>query len=806
MRLNFHRVTILATSLVAATTLQAGKDFLGANWESHSGFQVSTEAVLPGKEVHPSLWFNEDGLAIFKTQLDADPTIREYWSKVKEHPFLTSPFPEMVPEEELWIPELASANNKQIHKYYGEMTQIPLYCGFMAWMTDDQQEKARLINRAKAALLRAFDGPFYDLDPRGSGVDKSIDEIYQAIWAQSICAAYDFVQPFLNREEDRTIRNRLLKAARYTHENLDSWASGPHNHLSKPAWGLAAYALTFTDEPDAADWFHNAMEAANRNTHYHFSSDGIYREGGMYYIFSWLNYVPFLYHYKNVSGVDYFEDFKETFEWGIISRNARGWMMNVEDSFIRPVPTQMVAKAFRNHRSFLAPEVPFSEVLQWNFQTTDYQPFRDIEKISGFNYTGATWDYPKELYELITYDPSIKATAPSTDPTIFMEGGQSFFRDHWTNNEEDQLYLLFHNVPQADNHDHNDTLSFILYAKDQMMASDSGYTRSSYGEDIRYTYYRRPQAHNTLTFDDIPLGDFVENKPNPSADRLNTSFFDLEKKTAPFRRYLGEEQGVAMRTIAFIQGEYYLVLDEAKGQVDGQKLDGKFDVFFHGGRSQVEQDGNQFTWSYEDDRYGDAATLITYQLSPGSEIEVSDEESTYIKADYAAFPTLRTSKAGSSALFGQILFPIGQDETAPQIEDYSSEKLLGAKISHEDTTDFFLKSHSDKKSSKEGLELDGDFAWTRHESGKLLQVAGQSVKQVTVGGRKIFSSEQRATFALKLGRNMELGIEVENPTTVALDLGKDIRSVTFNDDRIPFTNTNAGIEIHFKESGIYQLK
>jgi len=806
MTQNFLRVVILAISLGSVTALQAGKDFLGANWESHSGFQVSTEAVLPEKEEHPSLWFDKDGLAAFKIQLNADPTIREYWSKVKNHAFLTSPFPEMVPADELWIPELASANNKRIHKYYGDMTQIPLYCGFMAWMTDDPNEKERLITRAKEALLRVFDGPFYDLDPKGSGVDKSIDEIYQAIWAQSICAAYDFVQPFLTKEEDTAIRARLLKAARYTHENLDSWAAGPHNHLSKPAWGLAAYALTLTDEPDAADWFRNAMEAANKNTHYHFSSDGIYREGGMYYIFSWLNYVPFLYHYKNVSGVDYFEDFKKSFEWGVIGRNANGWIMNVEDSFIRPVPTQMVAKAFKDHRSFLAPEVPFSEILQWNFQTTDYQPFRDIEKISGFNYTGATWDYPKELYELITYDPSIPARAPTADPTIFMDGGQTFFRDRWTNKEKDQSYLLFHNVPQADNHDHNDTLSFILYAKNQMMASDSGYTRSSYGEDIRYTYYRRPQAHNTLTFDDIPLGDFVENQPNPSEDRLNTSFFDLEKKSAPFRRYLGEIQGSAQRTIAFIQSEYFLVLDEVKGHIQsGEKLDGKFDVFFHGGRSSVEQDGDEFTWSYEDDRYGDAATLITYQLSPGSEIEVSDEESTYIKADYAAFPTLRTSKAGSSALFGQILFPIGQDEQAPQIEDYSSENLLGAKISRGDTTDLFLKSHSDKKSSKEGLELDGDFAWTRHESGKLIQVAGQSVKQVTVGGKNIFSSDQRSTFAIKMGENMELGINIEEPTTVVLDLGKKISSVSINGENLPFKTTDTGVEMLLKESGNYQL-
>ncbi len=796
--------TILSLELVS---LNAGKDFMGANWKSYSGFQVSTKAVLPKSETHPSLWFNEEELVAFKGMLNKDATIKEYWKKVKSHPLLSTPFPEVIPEDQIWIPELASDNSKRIHKYYGEMTQIPLYAGFMAWMTDDPAQKKAYINRAKAALMRAFDGPIFDLDPTKSGVDKSVDEIYRGIWSQSICAAYDFVQPFLSPEEDNTIRERLLKEARYTHENLDSWASGPHNHLSKPAWGLAAFALTFTDEPEAKSWFRNAMKAANQNTHYHFSADGIYREGGMYYVFSWLNFVPFLYHYKNVSGVDYFEDFKPSFEWGVIGRNARGWTMNIEDSFLRPVPTQMVAKAFSGHSSFLAPNTPFSEVLQWNFQTTDYQPFRDVEKISGFNYTGASWDYPKELYELITYDPTIKATAPTADPTIFMEGGQTFFRNSWLNNPEEQFYMLFHSVPQADNHDHHDTLSFVLYAKNQMMASDSGYTRSSYGEDIRYSYYRRPQAHNTITFDDIPLGDFVENQPNPSEDRLNTSFFDFEKKTAPFRRYLDTELGSVKRSIAFIQDEYFLVLDEAKGQVyNGSKLEGKFDVYFHGGRSTVEGMDGSYTWSYEKDRYGDASKLLTRQLSPGSEIEILKTESTYIKADYASFPSLRTTKAAHEALFGQILYPLGNDDEAPTIEDHSSDKLLAATIERHGIKDVFLKSHTAKKSEKLNLKIDGDFAWIRIESGNPTQVAGQSSKSVSYDGKPIVTSDQRISFALKLGQKAELGVDIERPTELILHQSERISSISLDGNQIPFEREGDAVKIKLSKSGTYLIE
>ncbi len=797
------KVRLLVFIGLAAGPLWAGKDFPGADLESYSGFAVSTEAVLPAEEVHPSLWFSESQLKAFRQSLDADTTVREFWSRVQNHELLRSP----LPAEEVAYEALAKGDRKGLHKYYGEMTQIPLYCGFMAWMTEEPAEKERYLERAKSALKRAYDGPYFQLDPRKDGIDKSVDEIYRGVWTQSLCAAYDFVQPFLTLEEDAEIRGRLLKEARYTNQNLDSWADGAHNHLSKPAWGLGTFALTFSDEPDAAEWFRTAMEAANKNTRYFFSGDGIYREGALYYIFSWLNYVPFLYHYKNVAGVDYFRDFAGTFEWGVAARNARGWMMNIEDSFLRPVPTQMVSKAFKDYHSFLAPEVPFAEVLQWNFETTDYGPFREAEKESGFNYTGASWDYPKELYDLITYDPSIKATAPTVDPTIFLEGGQTIFRSSWTNEPEEQMYLLFHGVPQANNHDHSDTLSFVLYAKDQMMASDSGYTRHSYGDEIRYSYYRRPMAHNTITFDDIPLGDFVENQPNPSADRLNTSFFDFEMKTAPFRRYLGESLGWARRSIAFVQSEYFLVLDEVCGPEDSDgKIDGKFDVYFHGGRASLDSRDGNFIWSYEKDAYGAAANLLTRRLAPGGETEKLELENSYIKEDFQSYPVLRTTRVGHRALFGQILYPLGVDEDPPQIEDLSSDKELAARITRGDRMDVFIKSYTEKDSRSADLSMDGDFAWVSLRDGTLVKAAGQSVLRVAFHNAPVLESTTRLTFALKLGTVSELGVAVEEPATAMLYLGKAIHSITLEGNPVPFRQAAGVVTVGLARSGTYFIR
>lgn len=794
-------------ALAAAPAVQAGKDFLGANWQSYGGIEIRSTPQLPENETHPSLWFNESELLAFRDRLDDDEAIRVFWDRVRNHRYLTMPFPEPVPDDLLRVKKLEKENARKVHQYYGDMTQIPLYCGFMAWMTDDPELREWYLSRAKAALLRAFDGPIYDLDPTKSGIDKSVDEIYRGIWSQSICAAYDFVQPFLTEEEDARIRGRLIKEAKITYRDLESWASGPHNHLSKPAWGLATLALTLSDEPEAAAWYEHAIKTANRNTRYHFSDDGIYREGTMYYLFSWLNFVPYLYHCLNVTGVDNFEAFRPVFEWGVISRNAVGWAMNVEDSFIRPVPTQMVAQAYADDRSFLNPEVPFSEVLQWNFRTTDYEPFREAEEVSGFNYTGASWDYPKELYDLITYDPSIKATPPSVDPTVFMAGGQTFFRSSWTNDPEDQSFLLFHSVPQADNHDHHDTLSFVLYAQNQMMASDSGYTRSGYSDTMRYTYYRRSSAHNTVTFNGIPLGDFRENVPNPSSDRLNTSFFDFEMKAAPFRLYLGESIGVARRSIAFVNNDYFLVLDELQGQQIGDEdLEGVFELYFHGGRSRLGREGDNYIWTYSGDRYGEPAKLLTRQLVPDSVTEVLEGESTYIKGDYAAFPALKVTRVDDEALFAQILFPLGIHDDPPEIEDLSRKDLLAARITTAEFSDVFLKAESGEGGRKAGLSFDGDFAWARAQAGRLSALAGQSVRRVGFEGEDLLRSSVPVTFALKLGVEAELGVDLERPTILRIHLSRPVQGVEFLGRPVPFEMEGDVLILPVEQSGNYRIR
>ena len=181
-------------------------------------------------------------------------------------------------------------------------------------------------------------------------------------------------------------------------------------------------------------------------------------------------------------------------------------------------------------------------------------------------------------------------------------------------------------------------------------------------------------------------------------------------------------------------------------------------------------------------------------------------ESTYIKKDSEKFPTLRTTKSGSELLFGQILYPLGPDDTKPTIEDYSTKELLAAKIKTEEKTDIFLKSFTKKQSSNLDLSLTGDFAWISLVSGNVHKASGQSVTNVTYNESPILESTEHVTFAIKLDTVTELGLSIENPTTITLHLTSKTTSITLNGTQVPFQSSDRILSFQASESGTYFIQ
>ncbi|WP_044254242.1 heparinase II/III family protein [Rhodopirellula sp. SWK7] len=719
------KTLILIACLFTAATAHAVEL---ANYESYNGFTCNSVPQLPANETHPSLWFSAENAAAMRSKKDQDEQASRLWKQVVESEYLTM---DLLP--------VPSANDEKnpIHQYYGFMSMIAKYSGFMIWMTDDAADKQKWIDRTTASLQRAYDGPIYLFDPKSKG--GPTDEIYLGSWLQNYVSAYDWVQPYLTAEQDHAIRQRLIKQADWMGRNIYHWTPRPHNHLSKPAWGLGSAALALCEEKDAYSWLGVALAAGNDNTRYFFSADGIYREGSQYMVFSWVNFLPFMIHYNNVSGVNQFDEFQPLMEWGVGVRNGNGWLPNIEDSFIRPFPAHMAASMYKNSPTFLHSSAPLAEVMMWAWNTTDMKPFDAAVQKTGFNYTGASWDYTLPLDEYLTYDPSIKSTPPDVSPTIFLDGGQSMFRNAWTTSNPSGRYLLFQGVAEADNHQHAEHLSFIISAENQMMACDAGYSRKSYGEKIRTEWYNQAEAHNVVTLNGKAPVDVAENVTPVSRYRINTSFFDFEEKEAPY-----PDGGTLRRAIAFPGESYFVVADIISSPVAA-----KATAMLHGGRATMEGDGAYRVWNYENDDYGSAARMHAWTFGSADDfkIENAEGELSYIKGDYGVYPYTKATGTGTDQVILQVLYPSAEGKEGPKVSSVRNGNQVAVTVQDGNTTDVFVLQPAAAPAAFESLETDATFAWIRKENGRVSKVAVREATTLKANGTIFLQSDKPQTGA-----------------------------------------------------------
>jgi hypothetical protein len=669
------------------------RNFTG-KYTSYNGFTLQPEPVLPPREIHPSLWFStEQEIAALRQKQDADDYCRQLWRQMTNDPVLVEP-----------LPPLPEPGSNKFQDYYGALSRAAKMNALMSVLAaENQQEFFR--SRAVAALKRAFDGPVYEHTAEKKN-PEGLEDIHRATIAQNYAEAYDWVQPFLTKEEDWVIRQRLVREAQTIYDYLYLWNDHPHNHLSKPAWALGTLALTLSAEPSAKVWLARALKASNQNTKYFYSADGIYREGPHYLMFAAVNFIPFLYHYHNVSGVDGFPQFQPVFEAVVATRNGKGWLPNIYDAYIKPFPTHMVAKPYLSRSTWLNPASRLGNVLQWNFLNTDFDVFRKAAAVWGYGYTGATLTFTLEADEFLTYDPTIKPVAPSVSPTLFLSGGQSVFRNQWSFNDPNTRYLLFQGVAIADNHFHYDHLSFVIQAEDQMMASDAGYSRKDYGEAIRKSWYITPAAHNVVTADGMAPVDAGDNMTPVSRDALNTGFFAFQEKEAPYPNH-----AVQKRAIAFPGEDYFVVIDQLSStQPTGYTL------YLHGGRGEMAGDGIRRVWSYTNDLYGPAAKMAAWVLSEHAALFDKQGEVTYIKGDYAEFGYVSASLRASNTTFMQIIIPLPAGAALPRVSDLSTSSVIAATVEKNDAKDTFAARRGGSASFEAGkITANARFAWTREQ-------------------------------------------------------------------------------------------
>jgi hypothetical protein len=787
---------LLALSLMVGMLPLPSAWAAAPNYDSYNGFTTSEEPVLPAQEVHPKLWFSASETNAMYAKRNADAYAKSLWDSISSSPYLTVPLPPVT---------TASCSDSALHSYYGDMARIAKYNAFMFAMEGNATHK----DRAIAALKRAFDGPIYSCDPVASS--SPVDETYRALWVQNFAAAYDWVHSVLTPEDDQAIRTIFAKEAELTFQEIDKWGPRPHNHRSKPAWGLGSLALVMSDHPDAAKWLRRALEMANTNTKYFFSSDGVYREGSQYYIYSHINFLPFLYHYKNVSGVDLFRVYKPAFEWEFQVSNNKGWMPNFADSYIRHNHLNMVASQFMTAEdtSSLHPTAKWGNLFQWRYSTTDKSPWGG----EFGNNTGASYDDTMDLDRYLSYDPSVEPIAPTGSGTSFFnEGGQTIFRNNWNLNDPKSRYLLFQGVAEMDNHNQFDHLSFILHAENQMMASDSGYSRSAYGDDVRRTWYRTAPAHNTVTLNGKWPVDIAEGVNPVSKYSIDTDFFDFQQKEARFIEISNdtskgenpleyppdsESLGYIQRAIAFPNQEYFVAADKLWTKNNSQQT---FDLYLHGGRGTMQGSGNFRQWIYANDPYGSSSKLSSWIFSNQATLTNKKGEVSYVKDDFINGDYVQATVQADKTNFMQILIPQPIAASTPVVTELSDTQRVGGTVEMDGNLDTYVVQSGTGEVSLGKLTTNGDFAYVR-DRGLVDQYAVRQATSLSYAGNELYRSSERITLAMNTSERTKLTgkITTDAPGLTysagfKLPAGKTASTAMFNQAPVTVANVNGYAE------------
>ena len=137
------------------------------------------------------------------------------------------------------------------------------------------------------------------------------------------------------------------------------------------------------------------------------------------------------------------------------------------------------------------------------------------------------------------------------------EAGYYMMRSGW---DENAVFVVLKNthMTEARWHNHNDNLSFELSAFGRRLMADSGCYNYS-GEPEWRRWFRRPQAHQMVTLDDLPVASRGRKILQQSLPGLDVTILENVANAGFTHR----------RSVYLVEGKYLLVLDELSGKAGG---------------------------------------------------------------------------------------------------------------------------------------------------------------------------------------------------------------------------------------------
>ncbi len=735
-----------------------------AQYDTYTGFVVPTTAVLPSAEKHPSLWFTTDKITDLYAKRNASTYTQAIWARYTSD---LSGYKKV---------EAAATDENDRPR----MAKLEAF----AWVISGDTAGRR---KAIECLMIAYDNVPRTATTADFG--DAYDEIYRATWLQNYCDAYDWMQSQLTPEQDSTIRSKIIAEVLLLRNNMVSgvkYAPRPHNHRSKPAWALVTAALTFSSDSRAADWLTFGLTQANTVTKYMYSDDGIYREGSHYNVYNMVNMIPYLWQYKNVSGVDQFPYFQKAFEILVRIRDGKGWIPNIEDGYVHPIPSQLVAAAYKNTTTSLHPTAPLSEILQWNWANTSF-----FTK----DYTGATTDVVWSIDEFITYDPSIVSTLPQISATQRTKSGIVVFRDSAAYTATPSRYLLFHGVAECDNHQHPDLLSYVLESNNTILATDAGYGADG-SSDAKRAWYTSNTAHNVVTVDTIGPQDLSTNIPPKDIQFLNLPFYDFAEKQAKTIA----TNGAIKRGIAFPNKKYWVVYD--LGTASSKPV---YRLNIHS-RGTMSRTDNKISWLTGTDNYGTPQKLHAFVLTSGTKTITNKTGWTSLWKDSVAQSYVEVAQTDSNAAFMHLLYPDVSTSAFPTVTDLTSNGVLSFQLTTSDVDQFTLQK-ANNLITIGNLNTNAVFSWVSTTNSILSRYAMTRGTTMSWNNKIVLLSDYQITAAVDLTNKNDniLVVDTLSQNTVIRFLpvksADSINQVLLNGSPVSFTRSNGMISVNVSGTG-----
>jgi hypothetical protein len=424
------------------------------------------------------------------------------------------------------------------------------------------------------------------------------------------------------------------------------------------------------------------------------------------------------------------------------------------------------------------------------------------------------------LHKFIFFDERIAPRSPAEAslPTsrIFTEKGNAVFRTGW---ERDDWVFLYRAGPNF-NHHHADQGAFLLNAFGEQLVTEAGW--SDYYKDPYYaTFFTQAVGHSTLLVDGNPESQLIADTPQfPALDAYPRI---TDAVTSDFYDALGSELSSVYdgrlsrytRRVAFVKPHYFVIFDDLA--TNGAPA--RFDWLLHlPDRARIKHSPGLALYT------GERAALAVRNFAPeDTELQVRDGRVPYhvfaartppAAPAQPAFLDWRNTSPAQATQFLFALVPARKAEEAQglagRMSRVAGERTVGLSSERGAERDFVMF----RTGGAGGVVRQGEWtadadAWTVTLDGERLKMlAAQSALSLTRGGRTLFTSEARVSFAANYHANaVEVACHATSQAKIQLFVGAEPVRVLLDGREVSARYDRDGATISLTvPAGQHQLK